>query len=88
MHTSVRYAGPGNPQESGDSKVCLVRLIEGSLARGHKKVAAQRIMMLLYRYGCAPTHYVSVLDKILEGCTRREAARIRRNGIQWARLVR
>jgi hypothetical protein len=71
-----------------DSRATLIKLIEASLSRGHRKVAARRIMMLLYRYQSAPEGYVDLLTEILNGCPEREVAGIRRSGIQWAQMVR
>lgn len=67
-------------------RAALTALIQDSLARGHRKVAARRTLMLLYRYGEAPPAYVAAMTEALGRCRPAEAERLRRVSLEWARL--
>lgn len=66
----------------------LVGLIAQSLRSGHRKVAAQRTLMLMCRYGDAPEEYRAVMEDVLLHCKRAEARRMRQAALDWARLTR
>jgi hypothetical protein len=69
-------------------KEVLLQLVATSLSKGHRKVAAQRTLMLLYRYEEAPETYVKSMTEVLSRCSPAEAARMRRASIEWARIFR
>ncbi len=87
MTTTLRATRPGSggtrddgapaPAPDQASRETLVDLIDESLHKGHRKVAAQRILILLYRFKTAPAHHVDALMDILRDSTPWE---IRRNG--------
>ena len=74
--------------EMQSSQADLERLIGTSLSKGHRKVAAQRTLMLLYRYQEAPEAYLASMSEVLARCRPSEAARMRRASIAWARVFR
>lgn len=80
---------PGQACPSDEAgKAVLLALIADSLARGHRKVAARRTLMMLYRYGEAPRDCVDAMTEVLGRCRPADIARMRRVSIEWARLCR
>jgi ATPase subunit of ABC transporter with duplicated ATPase domains len=71
-----------------EGKTTLLQLIATSLAKGHRKVAAQRTLMLLYRYEEAAEAYLTSMKDVLNGSKPAEAARMRRASIEWAGIFR